>query len=85
MRLPELLRKQAGGLKHEWHVAAAKARVQKLCGRDEAEGLSQARQKQWRGATTRWPSNYWSALRAGGMPAMLNGAAGMGRVKEAAG
>ena len=43
MRLTELLRKQAGGLKHEWHVAAAKARVQKLCGRDEAEGLSQAR------------------------------------------
>lgn len=43
MRLPELLRKQAGGLKHEWHVAAAEARVQKLCGRDEAAGLSQAR------------------------------------------
>ena len=43
MLLPELLRKQAGGLKHEWHVAAAEARVQKLCGRDEAAGLSQAR------------------------------------------
>ena len=43
MRLPELLRKQAGGLKHEGHVAAAEARVQKLCGRDEAAGLSQAR------------------------------------------
>jgi hypothetical protein len=43
VRLPELLRKQAGGLKHEWHVAAAEARVQKLCGRDEAAGLSQAR------------------------------------------